>query len=93
MCGAHARAGPTSCAAASPLPPHPAPAKGWDPSVGGASVLCLAAALASAAVFLKGFCCVFQGAAKIAFATDPRENKKTLKNSPGKVTQSKEKLL
>ncbi|XP_045020152.1 leucine-rich repeat-containing protein 27 isoform X5 [Bubalus bubalis] len=33
------------------------------------------------------------GAAKIAFATDPRENKKTLKNSPGKVTQSKEKLL
>ena len=56
-------------------------------------MLCLAAALASAAVFLKGFCCVFQGAAKIAFATDPRENKKTLKNSPGKVTQSKEKLL
>ncbi|XP_070637240.1 leucine-rich repeat-containing protein 27 isoform X3 [Bos indicus] len=33
------------------------------------------------------------GAAKIAFATDPRENKKTPKNSPGKATQSKEKPL
>lgn len=74
-------------------PPHPAPAEGWDPSVRGASMLCLAADLASAAVFQKGSCCVFQGAAKIAFATDPRENKKTPKNSPGKATQSKEKPL
>jgi len=56
-------------------------------------MLCLAADLASAAVFQKGSCCVFQGAAKIAFATDPRENKKTPKNSPGKATQSKEKPL
>ncbi|XP_055280354.1 LOW QUALITY PROTEIN: leucine-rich repeat-containing protein 27 [Moschus berezovskii] len=33
------------------------------------------------------------GAAKIVFATDPRENKKMPKNSPGKVKQSKEKPL
>lgn len=49
--------------------------------------------MASVAVFLKGSCCVFQGAAKIAFATDPRGNEKILKNPPGRVKQSKEKPL
>ncbi|XP_042094838.1 leucine-rich repeat-containing protein 27 isoform X5 [Ovis aries] len=33
------------------------------------------------------------GAAKIAFATDPRGNEKILKNPPGRVKQSKEKPL
>lgn len=99
VCCAHTRLGrraavfsPMSCAVALP-PLGPAPAEGWDSSVRGTSVLCPAAALVSAAVFLKGSCCVFQGAAKMAFATDLRENGKIPKNLPGKVKQSKEKPL
>ena len=81
------------CPAPWPRPPPPRTAEGWHPSVRAASVLCPAAALVSAAVFLKGSCCVFQGAAKMAFATDLREKGKIPKNLPGKVKQSKEKTL
>lgn len=88
LCPPPGRAVP--CAVASPATPCP---PGSGPQHEGRERAVPGAALASVPVFLKGSCCIFQGAAKIAFATDPRGNEKVPKNPPGRVKQSKEKPL